>query len=259
MTRQTTPRGWRAQYAPGRVFELKRKTYDGAPICVLAIAPSPGGRPETWPGGGRYFVQVDARGCTEGPYARARSRFYAGALHPARMSGALIRRRRPDLERFDADDLALIRYGMMIEFGGKIRTCITQAALPQIPGKRWTVFWTKACPWSWTTSEAGRVLNQMLQGHWHLHSHCGGNWTFGRDSCLDGWATTDTDPARLRRIEAHLRRHLPHLEVQVIEMTATAYDDRTVIAAHGLPCPALAARGTTTLWANGGRSYSLAA
>lgn len=254
MTPTKAHRGWRGQYAPGRVFELKRKTYRGDPVCVLGIRPEDGSWLE------RHFVQIDARGCTEGSYgySRARTRFSTYALHPSKLATGLVARRRPDLERFDEADLDLIRYGIEIEFGGKLRTGdLTQAKIPHIPGKRWTIFWTKNCPGMWNSSEAGRTLDSLLQGHWHIHSNCGGDWRFGRDSNLEGWATTDTDPARLRRIERHLRQHLPHLEVQVIEMVGIADGDRTIVRAHGTPCPAISASGTSTIWADGHRGYSI--
>ncbi len=233
------------------MFELKRKTYRGQPVCVLGIRPDDNSWNET------HFVQVDERGCCEGPYARSTTRFAVHALHPRDLTTRLVAGRRQDLERFDGDDLALIRYGCHIEFGGRIRTCITRAHLPPMPGRRWTVFWTKAKPFAWEMSGAERTLQALLQGHWHLNSHCGGDWRFGRDSRLEGWATTDTDPGRLRRIEAHLRHHLPHLEVQVIEMAATDYGDRVEIKARGLPCPVVYAGGTTTIWPNGGWGFSV--
>lgn len=247
------PRRWRDEYAPGRVFELRRKTYDGHPVCALAIREY---RSDTG-GSATYFVQVDGQGCTEGPYARSQSRTWVGGIRPRRMTSALIARRRPDLERFDAEDLALIRYGAYLEFGGRIRTDGLKGSIPPLSGKTWTVFWTK-CDWRLSLLGTARAeLASLLRGHWHMHSRCGGDWTFGRDSHLAGWATVDTDRARLRRIEAHLRRHLSHVEVQTIAMTAVNERDIRIIRAHGRPCPAIRSQGITTIRSDGTWGYSL--
>jgi hypothetical protein len=250
---QPRVRSWRAEYAPGRVFELKRKTYKGPPVCALAIQKAD--RELCF--NTTDFVQVDEHGCTEGTYGRAQSRFWVGSISASRMTGSLIARRRPDLERFDAEDLALIRYGQRLDFGGRFKTSLTKDSIPPIPGKVWTVFWTKDDRRLSWLSYAERELAALLRGHWHIYSRCGGDWTFGRDSHLAAWATVDTDPVRLRRIEWHLRQHLPHLEVQRIEMVAIPDGDRMVVRAHGQPCPAIRSRGTTTIWPDGRFGFSI--
>ncbi len=249
----TRPRRWRDEYAPGRVFELRRKTYDGRPICALAIQNA---QPGSY-GSATHFVQVDERGCTEGPYPRAQSRFWVGGIHRNRMTSALIARRRPDLERFDDDDLELIRYGHKLEFGGRIRTDGVKTHIPHLAGKTWTIFWTKNDQTFNFRGAHVAELEALLHGHWHMQSRCGGDWTFGRDSRLNGWATVDTDPARLRRIERHLRRHLTHLEVQTIAMVAFREGDLRVIRAHGRPCPVVWSGGTSFVSKDGQRGFSV--
>ncbi|WP_046869005.1 hypothetical protein, partial [Microvirga massiliensis] len=141
MTRPQTLRGWRAELAPGRVFELKRKTYRGNPVCVLITH-----IPDRW-SHRPMCVQVNDRGCVE-EGMRDRARSYVEALRFSDFKSPLVVRRRPDLERFDARDLALIDYGILLDFRGRwLKHGYGGRLLPSIPGVQWTIFWTRADDW----------------------------------------------------------------------------------------------------------------
>lgn len=219
--RLRTPRGWRAQIVPGRVFELRRKTYQGNPVCVLCLTDSR----EAF---GRCFAEINSRGCVEFP-DRDRARFYVGALSPQRFNGGLVRRRRPDLERFDADDIALIKYGIGLRFGGAmLGSHHGSRILPEIGLKSWTTFWVP--DWYAGLSTETRGLDRLLHGDWHCSCYS--------DRRRKGWATAKTCPAALRAIENELRRVYGHVERASFSWETQALDDGRLLARpFGTPGP----------------------
>ncbi|WP_204268490.1 hypothetical protein, partial [Escherichia coli] len=69
-------------------------------------------------------------------------RFNSFALRPDDFSASLVQRRRPDLERFDKADLAMIRYGIPLQFSGRMLRREYPTSPPMVAGVTWTTFWT---------------------------------------------------------------------------------------------------------------------
>src|SRR6266436_586119 len=105
---------WRSQIVNGRVFELRSASKRYPPPCALVINEQATGY------GARVFTPVDEYGVIGGASRRGNPNIYVEGIRPEQFTGARVRRRRPDLERFDADDLALIRWGLTLEFSGRI-------------------------------------------------------------------------------------------------------------------------------------------
>jgi hypothetical protein len=231
MTRHQTLRGWRAELAPGRVFELKRKTYWGNPVCVLITR-----IPDRW-SSHPMCVQVNDRGCVEeASYDRAR--FYVGALCLDDFKSPLVVRRRPDLERFDARDLALIDYGIPLDFRGRwLKHRYGGMSLPSIPGVQWTIFWTHAN--DWPTWDVRPEIDSLLAGDWHFT-------TSSHDprahlQRVTAWATAKEDPEVLRAIRKTLGRLVP-LEVCAVAVKARDIGDHWEIRPDGNGGPAISTR-----------------
>lgn len=191
---------WLSQLAEGRVFELRSKSKRFPPPCALVINDKDSG----W--NTRIVVAVDQYGVIGNSiYARRHNpNIYVEGLRREQFNSSHITRRRRDLERFDADDVALIRYGMAIDFTGRIHGLYSDIHLPTVVPSEWTVFWLAA--WSgedyqWVDRDP--ALTRLLEGAWYFESHGGARrlgYRFGF-----AWATRHTG-ARLEQIKTFLRR-----------------------------------------------------
>lgn len=227
-------RGWRAQLAPGRVFQLKRKTYRGNPVCVLITATPDGWDP--YP----MCVQVDEHGCVfDGSWNRART--YVGNLRTGDFTGQIIACRRPDLERFDARDIELIRYGCPMDFTGRLDKYEWPGILPSIPGIEWTVFWM----WYesiFSTFLPGEVM-ALFRGAWHF--------TASRDEGypprhVKAWVSAETDPRKLNEIHRALGR-LFSIHRGTVRVVARDMGDHYMIAPDGDGGPAISMRWSESI------------
>ncbi len=192
-------KSWRSQLANGRVFELRSKSTRYPAPCALVIDDQASG----W--NGRLFAGVDRLGVIgHGCYTRPRNPdIYVEGLRREQFNGSRILRRRRDLERFDEDDLALIRYGLALDFSGRIRGMYSDMHIPAVVPANWTVFWLAA----WDESDyrwCGRdhqEIDRLLHGAWHFESS-GGSRHLGYRFGL-AWGTRHTG-ARLEQIKSHL-------------------------------------------------------
>lgn len=180
-------------------------------------------------------IQVDERGCvSRGSWNRARS--YEGNLRAKDFTGGLVACRRPELERFDAKDIELIRYGCPMDFTGRLDKYEYPGILPSIPGIEWTVFWT------WYESIFSTFLPDevmaLFHGAWHF--------TAGRDEgyprrYVKAWVTAETDPRKLREIHHALGQLLP-IHRDTVRIVARDIGDRYLIAPEGEAGPAISTR-----------------
>lgn len=185
---------------PGRVFELRSRSVKYPAPCALVIKSSDAQR---W----RFAVTADAHGVPgRGIYRRqSNPGFHIEGMNRADLEKR-IRCRRRDLERFDADDIALIDYGRGLDFGGRINHDGHSGAmcLPAICRGDWTIFWTWetwSLPHLW--GEFGRELDGALKGEWHCMRYGGPRhlgFRFGR-----AWLTRQQG-SRLRLVERILQR-----------------------------------------------------
>lgn len=192
---------WQSQLAVGRVFELHSQSKIYPPPCALILDTD--GKC-----GSRQVAGVDASGVIGHGLYRRRSNpaIYVDGLRGRRLTSRIARRRR-DLERFDRDDIALIRYGCALDFDGRIET----ESIPVVVPAEWTVFWIPpyADGFPWITDE----IRVLLRGAWHFSKHGGPKhlgYKFGH-----AWATRHTG-SRLKQIGNASRR----FQENVIEQTA---------------------------------------
>lgn len=230
---QRVARGWRAQLAPGRVFQLKRKTYRGNPVCVLITAV-----PDRWTSD-PMCIQVDEYGCVRKDL-RNRARFYEGNLRPGNFTGKLVACRRPELERFDAKDIELIRYGCPMDFHGRLDKYEWPGTLPSIPGIEWTVFWM------WHESIFSTFLPDevaaLFHGAWHFTASCDDIYP----RRVKAWATAETDQRKLNEIHRALGQLLP-IHRGTIRVVARDLGDHYLIAPDGEAGPAISTRWCSTI------------
>jgi hypothetical protein len=230
---------WIGELAAGRVFELKtRSTRHPPPLILIAGDP-------------------DKYGKVESRLIRERGMMKRYDHHPSvrswmnRVSDfttARVARRRRDLERYDARDLELIRYGSCIDFTGSIDTGCTRAMIPTLcPGIVWTIFWTKKYPFLMDYRE----VRTAMRGTWHFESWAGGDWRFGRDSTMHAWCTAETDRRKLNAIERILRRSLNHLERREVRMVEYVDQGARVLMPLGHCGPAVRKGGVRIEWPNG--------
>lgn len=219
-------RGWRAQLAPGRVFQLKRKTYRGAPVCVLITD-----NPDRW---SPYpmCIEVNAKGCVF-PGSQDRARAYVGNLRTSDFTGRLVAARRRDLERFDGKDLELIRYGCPMDFTGRLDKYEYPGTLPSIPGVEWTVFWARYD--SVFSTFLPLEVKALFHGAWHFTAATDGGYPKRR---VKAWATAETDRRKLRAIRHALGRLLP-INVGLVRIVARDMGDHYLIVPDGDAGPAI--------------------
>lgn len=243
-------KGWRSQLAEGRVFELRSKSKRYPAPCALVINEKGNG----W--GSRMFESVDRCGVVGNDlYTRSHNPdIYVGGLRREQFNSSRILRRRRDLERFDADDLALIRYGLAIDFSGCIHGRYGDMTIPTVVPADWTVFWITAFPeddFQWLHIERRDELARLLSGAWHFYSHGGSRHLGYRFGCA--WATRHSG-VRLDQIRRFLRREwgsrLIEQSVKVIRRTEgqNIYTEEV----RG-DCPALGSRWCTVETPSGTR------
>lgn len=192
---------WLDQVAPGRVFEIRRKTWDDRPVRIMTLTDGNGLRRMN-----RSVVQVDEDGCVPDDYGGSRrARTYVGGIGGHDFPRLAVRRV-PELERFDARDLDLIEYGVKLAFGGRMldRHC-GSAILPMIAGVTWTAFWTTDEDWWFRhdRSDLARV-EAALKGAWHQKVR-NDFPRMRRSEKGTGYLTAQEDPRKLAEIRRALR------------------------------------------------------
>lgn len=228
---------WKDQIEVGRVFELRSTSKRYPPPCALIIRKH--WTPE------RQVIEVDRRGCV-GEHLYSRRPNPKVYLYSLDYVVKRIARRRPDLERFGLEDLELIRYGLDVDFSGRLHGHGEQS-IPLVWPATWTVFWIPAYAehdngWLqlWTYEDEWK---RLIHGAWHFDNHGGHKrlgYKYGRM-----WATCHTGE-RLRRIREFLRGKLSG----VIEQTARVVRWEDARGVH----TASIHRPSPPLWACGGMS-----
>ncbi len=227
---------WRSQLVEGRVFELRSKSKQYPAPCALVIDD----KASSW--NTRLFVAVDQFGVIgDGLYARRHNpKIYVNGLRREQFNSSRVLRRRRDLERFDADDLALIRYGLALDFTGRIHGSYSDMSIPTAVPAEWTVFWVPA--WQegdsrWIGDLGNSELDRLLCGAWYFESHGGSRhlgYRFGR-----AWATRHAG-TRLSLIRQFLRsRWGSSLVEQSVKVVRWAEGQNVYMEEIRRDCPAL--------------------
>lgn len=235
---------WQKQLAVGRVFELKARHGSREPICVMIVRDPFGYR-----GGYSMCEQVDGNGLRK----HWNGRFYAGSMQLHDFTSSKIARRRRDLERLDARDIALVNYGIAIDFAGRWQMeSYSYNSIPflmDFPETEFTIFWTSHSVWLWDyhRTEAARKVAELLRGDWHFivekQKNSYAPISLGNNYMT--WATTKTDKATLARLEAILRAEFPDLQRTTYSMRGYDDGDRITYRAVGSVGPGISA----TSWA----------
>jgi len=239
---------WKSQIVEGRVFELRSKSKLYPAPCALIINDKVSGWNE------RMVASVDRFGCVgDGCYTRRHNpNIYVGSLRRYNFNSSHILRRRRDLERFDADDLALIRYGLALDFTGQIHGTHSDMHIPTVVPAKWTVFWLAA--WGkdddrwmhlWKSQDE---LRRLLRGAWYLESHGGSRhlgYRFGQ-----AWATRHTGK-HLNEIRMFLRRSLDGITEIPVEVARWTEGEKIYTEEVRRDCPALGSRWRTVQTSNG--------
>lgn len=223
------------------MFELRSKSTRYPPPCGLVVNTADNRRHE-------FLRLIDDRGVTGLSFysRRHNPNIYVDGIRPDQFTGARIARRRPDLERFDADDLALIRYGYDLDFDGRI-SGYGAVSIPLTTPAEWTVFWVPAySPGEFLYSNPTKQEREMLGGAWHFDNHGGPahlGYKYGH-----AHATKHTG-ARLARVRAIMLRYLPGLiETPVHVVRYTDEHGRSCIATeYDGDCPPLGDGRTTIM------------
>ena len=235
-------RSWKSQIAEGRVFELRSKSKNYPAPCALVINENSSG----W--NARMVVAVDRCGVVgNGLYTRRHNPdIDVYGLRREQFNSSHILRRRRDLERFDADDLALLRYGLALDFTGRIRGSYSDMHIPTVVPAKWTVFWLAAwdeSDYRWISAWRTRdELRRLLHGAWHLESSGGSRHLGYKFGCA--WATRHTGK-RLNEIRTFLRRHWDGLIEQTVEVVRWTEGQNTYTEEIRRDCPALGSRSCT--------------
>jgi hypothetical protein len=228
---------WKSQLAVGRVFELRSKSKRYSAPCALVINADEANYNHP------QVAEVDRRG-VGGPdfyWRPANPNIYVDGLRGKELTKRIVRRRR-DLERFDADDLALIRYGLGLDFSGCIRHRYSDTTIPTVIPAEWTVFWHPAFE-----SDDMRIyevwhhpdLLKLLSGAWHFNSHGGARhlgYRFGH-----AWGTRHTG-FRLKGIRQFLRSHLAGIIEQRVKVVRWSDGENVYTEEIRRDCPALGTR-----------------
>jgi len=237
-------RGWRAQIAAGRVFELKRKTYRGKPVCVLITSTAE----RRW--GHPMCIQVNEQGCFL-PGDPGRARTWPGSLRLPDFTGKLVSRRRPELERFDAKDIEMIEYGLPMDFKGRLGRDKWINLLPAFPGVEWSIFWAPYDPVG--SALLPPEVQAAFHGAWHLTSHYDGGYPRRR---FKAWATAETDTRKLRAIHRVLAQVLP-IQRGRVRIVARDMGEKFLIVPDGDGGPVFSCRWSSTISKrDGSRGFS---
>ncbi|SRR5216684_513985 len=242
---------WRSQLAAGRVFELRSKSTRYPAPCALVLDT------DHTKYGRAQVIEVDRRGVRGNDYywRPANPGIYVNGLRGKNFTKR-IRRRRQDLERFDADDLALIKEGFSLAFNGCISGSYSDMHIPMVAPSAWTVFWLRAFD-----SDDFRIydfwhhkmLLSLLSGAWHFNSHGGSRhlgYKFGH-----AWATRHVG-SRLRDIREFMRSHIGGIIEQEVKVVRWAEGGNVYTEEIRRDCPALGSRwchiqtpqGTHRIW-----------
>ncbi len=198
---------WKSQLADGRVFELRSKSKLYAPPCGLVINAA-----AKYAHG--FMRLIDEYGTTGRTlYSRRHNPdIYVEGIRPDQFTSKKIARRRPDLEKFNADDLALIRYGYDLDFDGRMSSR-SDTSIPLAMPAEWTVFWVPAYTEGFPYPHPNDRERKMLGGAWHFENHGGPphlGYKYGH------MHATRHAGKRLNRVRKVLLRYLPGLiETQV--------------------------------------------
>ncbi len=208
---------WKSQIATGRVFELRSSSKRFPAPCGLIIdADATGG---SWRCD--FMTPVDQFGCLgDGLYARRHNPdIYVKSFRRDQFNGSRINRRRRDLEKFDADDIALIRYGHALDFNGRIHGYPEPNSPPLTVPCTWTVFWIPAYGMGefryGVPCHLRDAEQRLLHGAWHFTNHGGARCLGYKYGHL--WATRHTG-RRLEDLRTFLRRALPDLIEQEVKV-----------------------------------------
>jgi hypothetical protein len=203
--------------------------------------------------GGRFAVEIDENGVVD-YYSRGHHqdvRIYD--LH-RRFNGSQVARRREDLERFNEDDMALIRYGSALNFDGRIANC-HYPHIPLIKPGEWAVFWYPAYgenEYRYPDFKRRDQEHKLFAGAWHFDCYGGAKhlgYKYGHV-----WGTMHTGK-RLDRIRAFLKRQFPDIietPVYVVRDTDKEGNLRTTTEYNG-DCAPLGDGRTTIIETTQGR------
>ncbi len=239
---------WRSQLVKGRVFELRSRSKQYPAPCALVIDDKASGS------NSRVFEAVDQFGVIgDGLYTRRHNpKIYVNGLRREQFNSSRVLRRRRDLERFDTDDLALIRYGLALDFTGRIRRSYSDMRIPTAVPAEWTVFWVPA--WQegdsrWIDHLGNSELDRLLRGAWYLEGHGGSRncgYRFGR-----AWATRHSG-VRLNQIRQCLRfRWGSGLFEQPVKVARWTEGQNVYTEEIRRDCPALGTRACMVQTPNG--------
>ncbi len=234
------PVSWRSQVADGRVFELRSASKRYPPPCGLVLNAAA-------QYGEKFMTLVDRYGVV-GHHLYARSHnpnIYVDGLRLTDFTSKRIARRRHDLERFDADDLALIRYGRALDFDGRIHGNYLQ--IPYVVPAEWTVFWIRAYDRDEFRYPDFRLHAQqrtLFGGAWHFDEHGGARHLGYKFGHL--WATRHTGP-RLAEIRHFLACQFPDVIEQPVRIVRWIGSDGSIHTEEiRRECPPLGSRYMST-------------
>lgn len=215
--------------------------------CVLIVRAAAGY-------GERFAVEVDEGGVVDYDSRHHHQSVRVWGLRPDRFDSSKISRRRPDLERFDEDDLALIRYGCVLDFDGRIHH--RYPGIPLTKPAEWTVFWFPpygSDEFRYPDFKQYDRERKLFGGAWHFHNHGGPKHLGFKYGHV--WATRHTG-SRLDKIRAFLKRQFPdlmELHSSVVRWTEGGITYTTEMREE---CPALFGHGTIV--EGGAYSYTTA-
>jgi hypothetical protein len=234
---------WKSQLADGRVFELRSKSTRYPPPCGLVINADGKSAPN-------FLRLIDDMGTTGQSYYSRRHNpdIYVEGIRPDQFTSKRIARRRPDLEKFDADDLALIRYGYDLDFDGRITGTCSDISIPLTRPAEWTVFWIPAYADGFPYPHPTEPERKALGGAWHFEGHGGPahlGYKYGHMH-----ATRHTGK-RLDRVRKIMLRELPGMiETPVHVVRYTDKQGRTCVTTEYDGDCAPLGDGRTTLFEN---------
>ncbi len=227
---------------PGRVFELRSASKRHPAPCALIVDPT---------AYSRAAVAVDTVGVIgEGLYCRHRPNVYIEGMRASEITKRIVRRR-PELERFDRDDLDLLKWGCALDFNGRIHGSVhDQSIAPVAPGE-WAVFWLPAEGKGdyWWFHRPHREIEAIFAGAWYFQNHGGARHLGYRFGAL--WATKHTG-VRLEQIRQYLRALRPDIIEQWARVIRHQEGDSIITRVVHRESPALG-RGTAWVRSASGR------